>query len=193
MRIGVLVADAFQDSEYFLPKIEIEKLGIETEVISLARNPIEIYSFFKRIGLLDVQKSIDEANPKDYVGVLVPGGAKSPALLAENEAVLSFLRTIDGDRKLVAPICRGTLLVATSNIVNGRRITGFHMGEQYPDLVVQPIVERFGGIWSDNQPVVVDNNLISSRHPDDVPQFAAAIREWATRNVTDLTNSTSHQ
>ena len=106
MRIGVLAADGFQDSEYFLPKIAIEKLGVDTEVISLAREPIEIYSFFSRIGLLDVQKTIEEANTNDYVGVLVPGGAKSPALLSESEAVLSFLRQMNGSNKLIAPICR---------------------------------------------------------------------------------------
>jgi protease I len=176
--IGVLVADGFQDSEYFLPKIEIEKMGVKTEVIPLTRGPVEIYSFFSRIGLVDVQRSIEEAHPDEYTGVLVPGGAKSPALLSKSEAVLSFLRQIDGERKLIAPICRGTLLVAKSGIVKNRRVTGFHLREQYPDLVVQPTVEKFGGIWSDDQPVVVDGNLISSRHPDDVPQFAAAIREW---------------
>ena len=88
MKIGVLVADGFQDSEYFLPKFEIEKMDVQTEVISLTREPIEIYSFFTRIGLLDVNTSIQEANPDDYIGVLVPGGAKSPAILSENEAVL---------------------------------------------------------------------------------------------------------
>ncbi len=183
MKIGVLASDAFQDSEYFLPKTEIEKMGLETEVISLKRDPIEIYSFFSRIGLLDVQKTIHEANANDYVGVLVPGGAKSPALLSESEAVLSFLREIDNMHKLVAPICRGTLLVAKSGIVKNRRITGFHLREQYPDLVVQPTVEKFGGIWIDDQPVVIDKNLISSRHPDDVPQFTAAIREWIVKNT----------
>src|SRR5215831_18311710 len=178
MKVAVLVADGFQDSEYFLPKIEIEKLGFETEVVSLGRQPVEIYSFFSRIGLLDVQKTIQEASPADYAGVLVPGGAKSPAILSDNEAVLSFLRKIDAGGKLLAAICRGTLLVAKSGIVKNRRITGFHLREQFPDLVVQPTVEKFGGIWSDDQPVVVDENLISSRHPDDVPQFAAAIRAW---------------
>ena len=63
MTIGVLVADGFQDSEYFLPKFEIEKMGVQTEVISLTREPIEIYSFFSRIGQLDVNKSIQDANP----------------------------------------------------------------------------------------------------------------------------------
>ena len=178
MKIGVLVADGFQDSEYFLPKCEIEKMDVQTEVISLTREPVEIYSFFARIGLLDVNKSIQEANPGDYVGVLVPGGAKSPALLSESEAVLSFLRQVYSEQKLVAPICRGTLLVARAGVVKNRRVTGFHLGEQYPQLVVRPTVEQFGGIWSDDQPVVVDDNLISSRHPDDLLHFSGAIRDW---------------
>src|SRR5262245_32665131 len=178
MKIEMLVTDGFQDSEYFLPKIEIEKMGVETEVVSLRHEPVEIYSFFSRIGLLDVQKTIEQANAKDYLGVLMPDDARSPALLSDSEAVLSFLRQINGERKLIAPICRGTLLIAKSGIVKNRRVTGFHLREQYPDLVVQPTVEEFGGIWSDDQPVVVDENLISSRHPDDVPQFAAAIRAW---------------
>src|SRR5262245_53666379 len=176
--VGILAADGFQDSELFLPKIAIEKLGIETQIISLSRDPIEIYSFFSKIGLLIVQKAIEEADPADYIGILVPGGAKSPAILAESETVLAFLRRINGDQKLVAPICRGTLLVATADIVKHRRITGFHQAEAYPDLVVRPIVEKFGGMWREDQPVVVDGNLISSRHPDDMPQFVGAIRDW---------------
>jgi protease I len=184
MKIGVLVADGFQDSEYseyFLPKIEIEKMGVATEVISLTRAPVEIFSFFTRIGLLDVQKTVDEVNPADYAGVLVPGGAKSPAILSESEAALKFLREINGQHKLVAPICRGTMLVAHSGVVKGRRVTGFHLREQYPDLVVRPIVERFGGVWLEDEPVVVDDNLISSRHPDDMPHFTDAIRAWLLR------------
>jgi putative intracellular protease/amidase len=172
------VADAFQDSEYFLPKIEIEKLGVETEVLSLKREPVEIYSFFARIGLLDVHKTIGEADPSEYAGVLVPGGAKSPAILSESKEALSFLREIDAAGKLIAPICRGSLLVANSGIVKGRRMTGFHMGEQWPELVVRPTIEKFGGIWVGDQPVVVDGNLISSRHPDDVAHFIGAIRDW---------------
>jgi protease I len=184
-KVGILAADGFQDSELFLPKIAIEKLGVETQVISLTPDPIEIYSFFSKIGLLDVQKAIEEADPADYIGILVPGGAKSPAILAQSETVLSFLRQINGDQKLVAPICRGTLLVATAGIAKNRRITGFHLAEEYPDLVVRPIVERFGGMWKDDQPVVVDGNLISSRHPDDIPQFVGAISDWlAARSET---------
>jgi deglycase len=176
--IAVLAADAFQDSEYFLPKVEIEKLGVRTEVVSLAPDPIEIYSFFDRIGHLDVQRTIGQADPDDYLGVLIPGGAKSPALLAESVDVLRFIQAIDGASKLVASICRGSLLVAKSGIAKGRRITGFHLDDQFPELVVRPAVEACGGIWVEDQPAVVDGNLISSRHPDDMAQFAAAIQKW---------------
>jgi DJ-1/PfpI family len=79
-KVAALVADAFQDSEYFLPKIALQdQLGLDVEVISLKRDPIEIYSNFSRIGLLDVNKTIQEADPRDYIGVLIPGGARSPA------------------------------------------------------------------------------------------------------------------
>jgi protease I len=178
MKMAVLVADAFQDSEYFLPKVEIEKLGVATEVVSITDNPIEIYSFFARIGLLDVQKTIDKANPQDYVGVLIPGGAQSPAILGQDERVLAFVRALDAAGKLVAPICRGALVPARAGIVAGRHITGFHLESEYPDLAVRPIVEQSGGLWCDDAPVVIDRNLISSRHPDDVPAFATAIRDW---------------
>ena len=64
-KVAALVADAFQDSEYFLPKIALQdQLGLDVEVISLKRDPIEIYSNFSRIGLLDVGRTIQEADPR---------------------------------------------------------------------------------------------------------------------------------
>jgi protease I len=181
MKIGVLLADAFQDSEYFLPKFDIENTGAQTEVISLDSKPIEIYSYFSRIGTLDVDKTIGDADPGDYTGVLVPGGAKSPAILAESDDVRSFLRWVNRRRGLVASICRGSLLVARAGIAEGRHITGFHLAGEYPELVIRPIVEKYGGIWRDDAPVVVDGNLISSRHPSDIAHFSSAIRAWLTQ------------
>src|SRR5262245_13548119 len=178
-KVAALVADAFQDSEYFLPKIALQdQVGLDVEVVSIKKEPIEIYSYFTRIGLLEVNKSIDEADASDYIGVLVTGGAKSPALLAENPGVISFLRKINEDRKLVASICRGSLLVAKSGIAKGRHLTGFHLDKEFPELVIKPIVEENGGIWSDDKPVVIDGNLVSSRHPNDIANFIEGIRRW---------------
>ena len=191
-KMAALVADAFQDSEYFLPKIALQdQLGLDVEVISIEKKPIEIYSYFSRIGLLDVDRAIDDANPNDYLGVLVPGGAKSPALLAENPAVLAFLRKINDDQKLVASICRGSLLVAKSGIARGRQLTGFHLEQEFPDLVIRPIVEENGGIWSDDKPVVIDANLVSSRHPNDIEYFTEGIRQWLSGRARTAGLSTS--
>src|SRR5215510_3569965 len=191
-KIAALVADAFQDSEYFLPKLALQdQLGLDVEVISIKREPIEIYSYFSRIGMLDVNKSIAEADPNDYIGVLVPGGAKSPAMLAENPGILAFLRRINHDRKLIASICRGSLLVAKSGIIKGRRLTGFHLDKEFPDLVIRPTVEEHGGIWSDDRPVVVDANLVSSRHPNDIEYFIQGIRQWLSNRSQSAGLSTS--
>jgi len=191
-KVAALVADAFQDSEYFLPKIALQdQLGLDVEVISTEKKPIEIYSYFSRIGMLDVDKAIGDADPNDYIGVLVPGGAKSPALLAENPAVLAFLRKINDDQKLVASICRGSLLVAKSGIARGRQLTGFHLEQEFPDLVIRPIVEENGGIWSDDKPVVIDSNLVSSRHPNDIEYFTEGIRQWLSGRARTAGLSTS--
>jgi len=191
-KVAALVSDAFQDSEYFLPKIALQdQLGLDVEVVSTKKEPIEIYSYFSRIGMLDVNKSIDEADPDDYIGVLVPGGAKSPALLAEDPSVLAFLRKINDDQKLVASICRGSLLVAKSGIARGRHLTGFHLDKEFPDLVIRPIVEQNGGIWSDDRPVVIDANLVSSRHPNDIADFIEGIRRWLSAHSRAAVLSTS--
>jgi putative intracellular protease/amidase len=62
--------------------------------------------------------------------------------------------------KLVASICQRSLLVARSGIAEGRHMTGFHLAKDYPELAIRPMVEEYGGIWRDDEPVVVDDNLI---------------------------------
>src|SRR5262245_12859626 len=75
-KIAALVADAFQEEEYFFPKIALNEAGYQVEVVSSRKEPVEIYSYFARTGLLDVERAITEARPEDYVGVLIPGGAE---------------------------------------------------------------------------------------------------------------------
>jgi hypothetical protein len=79
-KIAALVADAFQEEEYFFPRVALNEAGYQVEVVSSRKEPVEIFSYFVRTGLLDVDRAIAEARPEDYVGVLIPGGAKSPAL-----------------------------------------------------------------------------------------------------------------
>ena len=72
-KIAALVADAFQEEEYFFPKVALNEAGYQVEVVSSHKEPVEIYSYFARTGLLDVDRAIADAPPEDYEGVLVPG------------------------------------------------------------------------------------------------------------------------
>jgi len=170
-KIAALVADGFQEEELFFPKVALNKAGYAIEIVSINKEPVEIYSFFRRTGLLDVDRTIEEANPAEYVGVLIPGGAKSPSLLADDASVRAFVREIDRHGGMIASICRGSLLPVKSDIVRGRRITGFNEVIAYPDLVVGPHALKAGAIWIDDEPVVVDGRLVSSPHPDFADAF----------------------
>jgi putative intracellular protease/amidase len=127
------------------------------------------------IGLLDVERAIADARPEDYVGVLIPGGAKSPALLAEDPRVTKFVQEVSARGGVIACICRGSLLAARSKVVAGHRMTGFNDSVSYPELVVQPDAEAAGATWVQDAPVVVDRNLVTSPHPRHSAAFAAAI------------------
>jgi protease I len=173
-KIAALVADAFQEEEYFLPKVALQQAGFAVEVISIRVAPVEMYSIFSATGTLNVDKAIGDVSVSDYVGVLIPGGAKSPALLAESAAVRRFLKDADAHGVMLASICRGSLLLAKSDVVRGKRMTGFNDAKQYPELVVQPHAEAAGAIWVD-APVVTDGNLVTSPHPDASAAFSKAM------------------
>ena len=79
-----------------------------------------------------------------YAGVLIPGGAKSPALLAESARIRDFVKRTSEGGNMIASICRGSLLPAKSDVVHGKRMTGFNDAALYPDLVVQPHAEAAG-------------------------------------------------
>jgi DJ-1/PfpI family len=91
-----------------------------------------------------------------------PGGAKSPALLAEDPRVTKFVQDVSARGGVIACICRGSMLAARSEVVAGRRMTGFNDSASYPELVVQPDAEAAGATWVQDAPVVVDRNLVTS-------------------------------
>jgi protease I len=178
-RIAALVADGFQEEECLVPRFALQLLGARVEIVSSTKRPVEIFSYFEKVGTYDVDHAIDEVAPGDFDGILIPGGAKSPALLSQDARVTAFVRAIAAADKLVACICRGQLLAAQADIVRGRRVTGFTgdrelSAEQSRELAVEPVVRAHGGIWED-QRVVIDRNFISSRHPRDVKFFTGAM------------------
>jgi putative intracellular protease/amidase len=77
-KIAALVADAFQEEEYFFPKVALNEASYQVEVVSSRKQPVEIYSYFARTGLLDVERAIADVRPEDYVGVFILVAPKAP-------------------------------------------------------------------------------------------------------------------
>src|SRR5262245_4603179 len=159
-RIAALIADGFQEEECLVPRFVLQLLGARVDTVSSAKAPVEIYSYFEKVGTYDVDHAIDEVDARDFDGILIPGGAKSPVTLSQDERIKVFVREIAAAGKLVACICRGALLAANAGIVRGRRITGFTgdsqlSANQYRELAVEPVVVSCGGIW-ENQRVVIN-------------------------------------
>src|SRR5262249_11224772 len=158
-RIAALVADGFQEEECLVPRFALQLLGAQVAIVSSTKRPIEIYSYFEKVGTYDVDHTIDEIDAQQFDGILIPGGAKSPVILSQDERVKAFVRSIAQVGKLVACICRGALLAANSGIVRGRRITGFVgdsalSAEQYNELAVEPTVVGCGGVLEKPKSVV---------------------------------------
>src|SRR5262249_46383864 len=89
-KTAALLADAFQEEEYFFPKVALNEAGYQVEVVSSRKQPVEMYSYFARTGLLDVERAIADARPEEYMGVVIPVGAKSHGLLDEDPRVAKF-------------------------------------------------------------------------------------------------------
>lgn len=83
-------------------------------------------------------------------------------------------------------ICRRGLLAAEAGVAKGKNVTGFYNPTRWPKLAISERVGGLGGIWHNDQTAIVDGNHISSRHPDDAPEFTQAIKTWLAQKEARL-------
>jgi protease I len=120
-------------------------------------------------GWVGFDRTITEAVVEDYDAVFVPGGAWNPDALRADQDVLKFLRASHDAGKLIATICHGPWVVGDAGLLKGKRATGWWS--------IKKDIERAGAVYVD-EPVIIDGNLISSRHPIDLAVFLAAVSDW---------------
>lgn len=160
MRVACVATKGFEDSELLEPKQAMEAAGHEVDVI--APHADEIAGYHERVRVRpDV--TIDAAEAGDYDALFVPGGF-SPDQLRADDRFIHFVRKFEG--KPVFAICHGAQLLFTAGLLEGRRVTAWR--------TVQHDLSR-AGIDVVDEPVVVDEKLVTSRQPGDIPQFNAAI------------------
>jgi protease I len=109
-----------------------------------------------------VDVPLDRADPNEYDALLLPGGVMNPDKLRRNPKALQFVRSFFDARKPVAAICHGPWTLIDAGVVNGRKVTSYES--------IQTDLKNAGAQWVD-QEVVVDNGLVTSRKPDDLPAF----------------------
>jgi protease I len=163
MNVLVISADQFEDRELIEPVKAINEAGHHTDIASLESGTIT----GKKGVEVNANITVDEVKPDDYELLLLPGG-KAPAQLRNSQAVLSIARKFMQQQKPVAAICHGPQILISADLVKGRRMTCYQS--------VADELKAAGAEYED-QPLVVDDNLISSRQPDDLPVFTSAILE----------------
>lgn len=170
-RIAFLATDGVEQSELEQPWHEIEKAGAKVELLSVHKGAIQAVRHMDKGDTFEVDGLVSDADASDYDGLVLPGGVANPDILRANEKAVNFVREFFEQSKPVAAICHGPWTLIEADVVRGRTLTS------WPSLKTD--VENAGGRWVDEE-VHVDQGLVTSRKPDDLPAFCAkAIEEFA--------------
>jgi len=167
-RLAILAADGFEESELFSPKEAVEAEGGTAEVISLRPGEIQGFRHMEKGRSIAVDRTLAEAKADDYDAILIPGGVFSPDRLRTEKDALRFAGAFMTGRKPVFAICHGPQVLISAGLVDGRQMTAVEAVRL--DL-------RNAGAEVRDESVVVDHGLVTSRTPEDLPQFNAKIVE----------------
>jgi protease I len=167
-KVAILAADGFEQSEMVEPRKALDQAGAKTVLISPNEDTVKGWTNGNWGKEFPVDVPLSDANPGDYDGLLLPGGVKNPDTLRMDEDAVDFVREFFNTGKPVAAICHGPWVLINAGVVHGRRMTS------YPSLSID--LKNAGADWID-QEVVVDNGLVTSRKPDDIPAFSAKFIE----------------
>jgi protease I len=157
MKALIISADNFEDSELLVPYYRLKESGVEVTVAALSRGNITGKHGYE----VEVDKTLDEVNPDDYTLLVLPGG-KAPAEVREEPKALEIARSFFDRNKPVAAICHGPQILISAGLLRGRHATCYKS--------VADELKEAGALYED-QEVVVDANLVTSRQPADLPAF----------------------
>src|SRR4051812_36643909 len=161
-KVAILAADMFERVELEEPRKALEEAGADTEIVSIHDGKIQGFDHFEPKSKLKVDKTVEEVSAADYDALLVPGGVGNPDQLRADENAVRFVRDFVEQKKPLAVICHGPWVLVEAGAARGRKLTS------WPSL--QTDIRNAGGNWVD-QEVVVDDGIVTSRKPDDIPAF----------------------
>lgn len=169
--IAVLATDGVEQIELLNPVKALKDAGAEVHVVSLKPGQIQGFDHLTPDQKIDVDKTLSETDASLYDGLLLPGGVANPDQLRGDQDAVAFVRAFFDAGKPVAAICHAPWLLIEAGVVEGRTLTGFK--------TIRTDLTNAGANVVDEE-VVVDEGLVTSRQPDDLPAFnAKMIEEFA--------------
>ena len=161
-RVAVLATDGFEQSELFDTKSALESAGAEVEIVAPKDGAIKGWKNGNWAKSIVVDVILNDADPNDFDGLLLPGGVISPDKQRMEEKAVRFVDAFVKSGKPIAAICHGPQTLIETDALKGRTVTS------WPSLRTD--LENAGAKWVDEE-VVTDNGLVTSRKPDDIPAF----------------------
>lgn len=166
MNVAILVENRFEQVELTEPRKALDQSGAKTVVVSPAKDKVQGMNHDDTGDQIKVDMALDAARPEDFDALLLPGGVVNPDRLRMNRRAMDFVRAFVDAAKPIAAICHGPWSLVEVDAVRGRRMTS------WPSL--QTDIRNAGGNWVD-EVNVTDQNITTSRKPDDIPAFNEAM------------------
>lgn len=162
MKIALLAEDGFRDEELIFPYYRLKEAGFEPLIATENKKQVT-----GKYGL-PVQSDIgfSELKTEAFAGVIIPGGLNCPDKLRMKEEVLTFVKDLDEQGKLISAICHGVWVLVSARILKNKKATCYK--------AIKDDVINAGALYFDEE-VIVDGNLITSRQPSDLPAFIREI------------------
>ena len=162
MKVAILVAEGFEQVELTEPKKALDDAGAETRIVSPAKSEVQGWNHFDKADKFKVDVPLEQAAASDFDALLLPGGVANPDQLRALPKAVQFVREFFNAGKPVAAICHGPWTLIEAGAIKGRSVTA------WPSLKTD--LNNAGGKFVDEE-VVVDNGLVTSRKPADIPAF----------------------
>jgi protease I len=168
-KVAFLVAlEGIEQVELTTPWESVVQAGGQPELISLRSGSVQAFNHLAKADRFPVDRVIGDVAAGDYDGLVLPGGVANPDALRQAPEAVRFVADFFQQRKPVAAICHAPWMLVEADVVRGRTVTS------YPSLATD--LRNAGATWVDRE-VVVDDDLVTSRNPGDLPAFSAKLTE----------------
>lgn len=168
-KVAILVDNYFEQSEFEVPLKRLKEVGAQVTVVGVETKDLHGFRHVELGTRFMADVLLTETTPDDYHAVVLPGGVFNADRLRMVDTARKWASQFTDEGKLIAAICHAPWLLVSADLVEGRRLTSYY--------TLQDDIRNAGAEWID-QPVVLDNNFITSRNPDDLPKFTEAIIQW---------------